>query len=38
MTALAHSPVTDIDPRDPVLRLEKLFDAGTMELLRPRDD
>src|ERR687887_956999 len=38
MTALAHPPATEIDPRDPVLRLEKLFDAGTMELLRPRDD
>jgi acetyl-CoA/propionyl-CoA carboxylase carboxyl transferase subunit len=38
MTALAHPPVTEIDPRDPVLRLEKLFDPGTMELLRPRDD
>ena len=38
MTALAHPPVTEIDPRDPVLRLEKLFDPGTMELLQPRDD
>jgi acetyl-CoA/propionyl-CoA carboxylase carboxyl transferase subunit len=38
MTALAPSPVTEIDPRDPVLRLEKLFDVGSMELLRPRDD
>src|SRR5947208_2699639 len=38
MTALAHPPATEIDPRDPVLRLEKLFDAGTIELLRPRDD
>ncbi|HKC28569.1 MAG TPA: carboxyl transferase domain-containing protein [Jatrophihabitans sp.] len=38
MTALAHPPATEIDPRDPVLRLEKLFDAGTMELIRPRDD
>ena len=36
MTALAALP--EIDPRDPVLRLEKLFDDGTMELLRPRDD
>jgi acetyl-CoA/propionyl-CoA carboxylase carboxyl transferase subunit len=35
MTALA---VPEIDHRDPVLRLEKLFDAGSMELLRPRDD
>jgi acetyl-CoA/propionyl-CoA carboxylase carboxyl transferase subunit len=35
MTALA---TTDIDPRDPVLRLEKLFDPGTLELLVPRDD
>jgi acetyl-CoA/propionyl-CoA carboxylase carboxyl transferase subunit len=38
MTALANPPATDIDPRDPVLRLEKLFDDGTMELLQPRDD
>jgi acetyl-CoA/propionyl-CoA carboxylase carboxyl transferase subunit len=38
MTALAHPPVTELDPRDPVLRLEKLFDEGTMELLHPRDD
>ena len=38
MTALAHPPVTEIDPRDPVLRLEKLFDTDTMELLQPRDD
>jgi acetyl-CoA/propionyl-CoA carboxylase carboxyl transferase subunit len=38
MTALAHPPVTEIDPRDPVLRLEKLFDPDTMELLQPRDD
>jgi acetyl-CoA/propionyl-CoA carboxylase carboxyl transferase subunit len=28
----------EIDPRDPVLRLEKLFDAGSLELLSPRDD
>src|SRR3954469_22761731 len=35
MTALA---VADVDYRDPVLRLEKLFDAGTLELLGPRDD
>src|SRR5919197_560237 len=38
MTALAHPPATEIDPRDPVLRLEKLFDDDTMELLLPRDD
>jgi acetyl-CoA/propionyl-CoA carboxylase carboxyl transferase subunit len=38
MTALAHPPATELDPRDPVLRLEKLFDPGTMELLQPRDD
>jgi acetyl-CoA/propionyl-CoA carboxylase carboxyl transferase subunit len=38
MSALAHPPFTEIDPRDPVLRLEKLFDAGSMELLRSRDD
>jgi acetyl-CoA/propionyl-CoA carboxylase carboxyl transferase subunit len=35
MTALA---APEIDHRDPVLRLEKLFDAGTLELLQPRDD
>ena len=38
MTALASPPVPELDPRDPVLRLEKLFDAGSMELLAPRDD
>src|SRR6266536_3355531 len=38
MTAVADRHDTEIDPRDPVLRLEKLFDPGTMELLRPRDD
>jgi acetyl-CoA/propionyl-CoA carboxylase carboxyl transferase subunit len=38
MTALARPPATEIDPRDPVLRLEKLFDPGSMELIRPRDD
>jgi acetyl-CoA/propionyl-CoA carboxylase carboxyl transferase subunit len=26
------------DPRDPELRLEKLFDAGSLRPLRPRDD
>ncbi|HEX3335558.1 MAG TPA: carboxyl transferase domain-containing protein, partial [Jatrophihabitans sp.] len=35
MTALA---VSEVDFRDPILRLDKLFDAGSMELLRPRDD
>jgi acetyl-CoA/propionyl-CoA carboxylase carboxyl transferase subunit len=35
VTALA---VPALDARDPVLRLEKLFDRGTAELLRPRDD
>ncbi|WP_375474789.1 acyl-CoA carboxylase subunit beta [uncultured Jatrophihabitans sp.] len=35
MTALATA--AELDPRDPVLRLEKLFDAGSLELLRPRD-
>src|SRR4051794_2118591 len=39
MTALTVAPVVpEIDVRDPVLRLEKLFDVGSMELLRPRDD
>jgi acetyl-CoA/propionyl-CoA carboxylase carboxyl transferase subunit len=37
MTALAH-PLVEVDPRDPVRRLEALFDDGTMELLHPRDD
>jgi acetyl-CoA/propionyl-CoA carboxylase carboxyl transferase subunit len=41
MTALAHPPipadVDDRDPRDPELRLENLFDAGSVALLRPRD-
>src|SRR5881275_332543 len=36
MTALAVPP--DVDSRDPVLRLTKLFDAGTLSLLWPRDD
>ena len=35
MTAVATPP--EIDPRDPVLRLERLFDAGAVELLSPRD-
>jgi acetyl-CoA/propionyl-CoA carboxylase carboxyl transferase subunit len=35
MTALA---VAEVDHRDPVLRLEKLFDPGSLELLAPRDD
>ncbi len=39
MTALASTPVLEErDPRDPVLRLEHLFDPATLELLRPRDD
>src|SRR3954468_4333327 len=39
MTALTVAPVVpEIDVRDPVLRLEKLFDVGSRELLRPRDD
>jgi acetyl-CoA/propionyl-CoA carboxylase carboxyl transferase subunit len=35
MTALA---VSEIDHRDPIVRLAKLFDAGTLELLHARDD
>jgi acetyl-CoA/propionyl-CoA carboxylase carboxyl transferase subunit len=35
MTAVAVSH--EIDHRDPVLRLGKLFDVGSLELLRPRD-
>jgi acetyl-CoA/propionyl-CoA carboxylase carboxyl transferase subunit len=38
MTAVAHPPATELDFRDPILRLEKLFDPGTMELIWPRDD
>ena len=38
MTALPAPTVTDErDPRDPELRLARLFDADTMRLLRPRD-
>jgi acetyl-CoA/propionyl-CoA carboxylase carboxyl transferase subunit len=37
MTALAEQP-TPVDDRDPLLRLEKLFDAGSVTLMRPRDD
>jgi acetyl-CoA/propionyl-CoA carboxylase carboxyl transferase subunit len=37
MTALADRPV-EIDPRDPIVRLEKLFDPGTLVLLHERDD
>jgi acetyl-CoA/propionyl-CoA carboxylase carboxyl transferase subunit len=36
MTAVATSDV-EIDPRDPELRLSKVFDDGSLELLRPRD-
>ena len=36
MSALATTDV-EIDPRDPELRLGKLFDPGTLELLHPRD-
>jgi acetyl-CoA/propionyl-CoA carboxylase carboxyl transferase subunit len=36
MSALATSDI-EIDPRDPELRLGKLFDEGSVELLRPRD-
>ncbi|MEO8888230.1 MAG: carboxyl transferase domain-containing protein [Jatrophihabitantaceae bacterium] len=39
MTALAPSttPLDERDPRDPELRLESLFDSGSVTLLRPRD-
>jgi len=37
MTAVAARPDV-VDARDPVLRLSKLFDDGTLELLWPRDD
>jgi len=36
MTALAV-PQAEIDPRDPELRLQNLFDEGSLELLAPRD-
>ena len=35
---MSAAPVQELDPRDPVVRLEKLFDAGSTELLAPRDD
>jgi acetyl-CoA/propionyl-CoA carboxylase carboxyl transferase subunit len=38
---LAAAPAPDIDdhdPRDPEVRLERLFDAGSLVALRPRDD
>ena len=40
MTALAHAPVDPVerDPRDPELRLEALFDPGTLQLMIERDD
>ncbi|MDT4893576.1 MAG: acetyl-CoA/propionyl-CoA carboxylase carboxyl transferase subunit [Pseudonocardiales bacterium] len=39
MTALATTAIADDrDPRDPELRLEKLFDDGSLHPLRPRDD
>src|SRR5579875_1264536 len=39
MTAVAHAPAPSEqrEPRDPVLRLEQLFDDGSVRLLRPRD-
>jgi acetyl-CoA/propionyl-CoA carboxylase carboxyl transferase subunit len=39
VTALAQppTPLDDRDPRDPELRLENLFDEGSLVLLRPRD-
>ena len=36
MTALLASE-PEIDPRDPELRLAKLFDDGTVDPLAPRD-
>jgi acetyl-CoA/propionyl-CoA carboxylase carboxyl transferase subunit len=40
MTLVAEpaAPVADRDPRDPELRLEMLFDAGSLRLIQPRDD
>ena len=38
MTLTADLPTaTEPDPRDPILRLSKLFDAGSLEPLHPRD-
>ncbi len=39
MTAVAESSAAldERDPRDPELRLEKLFDDGSLKALRPRD-
>lgn len=33
-----HDAADTVDPRDPLLRLEMLFDPGTTEPLHPRDD
>ena len=30
--------VPEVDPRDPLLRLETFFDPGSVELITPRDD
>ncbi|MDP9092681.1 MAG: acyl-CoA carboxylase subunit beta [Actinomycetota bacterium] len=40
MTLTAPPPIVveERDPRDPELRLEKLFDGGSLKPLRPRDD
>ncbi len=39
MTVLEPAQTRDaaVDPRDPLRRLERLFDAGTLSLLHPRD-
>jgi acetyl-CoA/propionyl-CoA carboxylase carboxyl transferase subunit len=37
MTTLHAVPPTTVDPRDPEDRLSRLFDAGSMTLLAPRD-
>ncbi len=38
MTAVVSAPAaSEIDPRDPELRLSNLFDPGSLQLLAPRD-
>jgi len=38
-TEAAPAPaVPEVDPRDPLLRLETFFDPGSVELITPRDD
>src|SRR5690606_27611913 len=36
-TTVPAAATTEVDHRDPELRLRTLFDSGTLRLLRPRD-